>query len=971
MSLKIILTATQRERLLSVDHLSEEDFQSYFSFSDYDLEVINQHRGNINKLGFALQLCLARYPGCSLANWTNNSTRLTTYIARQLQVDTIDLALYSHRNTRANHFNEILKTFRYQRFDNNDNQSYLMEHMVKLALENDDSTYLMKRTLDYLTQHRIIFPSIATLENIISRCRDIAENTLFSTILSSVSLQQKRQLDDLLQTFEDSKKTNLAWLKDIPGKPNPESFMSICKKIDTITKLNLSSISVTTIHRNRFLQLARLGGNYDAYDFSRFEDEKKYALLIAFLVDHHQYLIDQLIEINDRILAAIKRKGTHASQEQLKEKGKLATEKLERYISLIDILHFAKDNDSNPFDEIERVIPWDDLLQDGEETKQLTGNKSHGYLEMVRNKATYLRKYTPMLLKTLTFKANASAKPVLKALTQLKVLHNDGKRKLPPDTSTEFVNKKWMRLVRPEEGKIDRSFYELVAFTELKNNIRSGNISVNGSLSHRDMDDYLLQATSCFGSLTIPDTFEEYLASKEALLDKQLHFYSEYNKKSSKKTLKKLKKITPDIAEHYRKKLYAIIPKIRLSDLLIEVDSWTNFSQEFIHDSTGKPPNEQEKKIVFATLLGLGMNIGLEKMAQSTPGITYPQLANTKQWRFYKEALTRSQSILVNYQLDLPIADFWGEGKRSASDGMRVPVGVAALESDINPHYRSLEKGATMIRAVNDRNTAHHIEVVSTNTREATHTLDGLLYHETDLEIEEHFTDTNGYTDQVFGMTSLLGFKFEPRIRNIKKSQLFSIKSPSEYPSLTESISGKINVKVIKEHYEEVKRIAYSIQKGKVSSSLILGKLGSYARKNKVALALREMGRIEKSIFMISYMTDDKLRRKITRGLNKTEAINALARELFFGQRGKFMERDIRRQLQSASALNVLINAISIWNAVYLQVAYDHLVKIDSEVTKYMEHISPINWQHITFLGEYKFDMLSIPKRLRALNIQS
>lgn len=54
MGLKIILIAAQRERLLSVEHLSEEDFQAYFSFSDSDLEIINQHRGNINKLGFAI-----------------------------------------------------------------------------------------------------------------------------------------------------------------------------------------------------------------------------------------------------------------------------------------------------------------------------------------------------------------------------------------------------------------------------------------------------------------------------------------------------------------------------------------------------------------------------------------------------------------------------------------------------------------------------------------------------------------------------------------------------------------------------------------------------------------------------------------------------------------------------------------------------------------------------------------------------
>ncbi|WP_155520268.1 Tn3 family transposase, partial [Carnobacterium maltaromaticum] len=61
---------------------------------------------------------------------------------------------------------------------------------------------------------------------------------------------------------------------------------------------------------------------------------------------------------------------------------------------------------------------------------------------------------------------------------------------------------------------------------------------------------------------------------------------------------------------------------------------------------------------------------------------------------------------------------------------------------------------------------------------------------------------------------------------------------------------------------------------------------------------------------------------------------------------------------------------ISIWNAVYLQEAYDYLVKTDPEVTNYMSHISPINWEHITFLGEYKFDLLSIPKRLRKLNIE-
>ena len=231
MAMKRILTTSQREQLLSVDHLSEEDFKAYFSFSDYDLEVINQHRGKVNKLGFAIQLCLARYPGCSLSNWPIKSTRLTSYVSRQLHLDAIDLNSYDHRNTRANHFNEILEVFNYHRFGSANTQKQLIEYLIELALENDDSIYLMKKTIDFLTRKRIIFPSIATLEDIISRCRDKAENNLFSILLCSLTDIQIEKLESLFQIYEETKITKLAWLKDIPGKANPESFMSICKKV--------------------------------------------------------------------------------------------------------------------------------------------------------------------------------------------------------------------------------------------------------------------------------------------------------------------------------------------------------------------------------------------------------------------------------------------------------------------------------------------------------------------------------------------------------------------------------------------------------------------------------------------------------------------------------------------------------------------------------------------------------------------
>lgn len=85
------------------------------------------------------------------------------------------------------------------------------------------------------------------------------------------------------------------------------------------------------------------------------------------------------------------------------------------------------------------------------------------------------------------------------------------------------------------------------------------------------------------------------------------------------------------------------------------------------------------------------------------------------------------------------------------------------------------------------------------------------------------------------------------------------------------------------------------------------------------------------------YATDNVLRRRILVGLNKGEAMNGLARAVFFGKQGELRERDLQDQLQRASALNILINAISIWNTVYLEKAVEYQKKykgIDENLLK-------------------------------------
>lgn len=145
---------------------------------------------------------------------------------------------------------------------------------------------------------------------------------------------------------------------------------------------------------------------------------------------------------------------------------------------------------------------------------------------------------------------------------------------------------------------------------------------------------------------------------------------------------------------------------------------------------------------------------------------------------------------------------------------MRVPIGVNALNSVHNPHYGS-GKGATIYRWVSDQFSSFYAQVVNTNTRDAIHFVDGLLHHETDLEIQEHYTDTAGYSDQIFGLCHLLGFRFAPRLRDLSDLDLFTFNQPSEFPKIEKLLKSKINKKLIQENFDDVLRLAHSIRKVK------------------------------------------------------------------------------------------------------------------------------------------------------------
>ncbi|MBU3201133.1 transposase [Clostridium estertheticum] len=127
-------------------------------------------------------------------------------------------------------------------------------------------------------------------------------------------------------------------------------------------------------------------------------------------------------------------------------------------------------------------------------------------------------------------------------------------------------------------------------------------------------------------------------------------------------------------------------------------------------------------------------------------------------------------------------------------------------------------------------------------------------------------------------------------------------------------------------------------------------KIGSYARQNSLAKALSELGKIEKTIFILDYLSDEDFRRKIQIRLNKGEAMCALARAIFFGKYGMLHEKDIQGQLQRATALSIIINAITLWNTIYLPKVVEKLKEKEDVNEDFLKHVSPLGWEHIILL---------------------
>lgn len=162
----------------------------------------------------------------------------------------------------------------------------------------------------------------------------------------------------------------------------------------------------------------------------------------------------------------------------------------------------------------------------------------------------------------------------------------------------------------------------------------------------------------------------------------------------------------------------------------------------------------------------------------------------------------------------------------------------------------------------------------------------------------------------------------------------------------------------IAESWDDLLRLAGSLKLGRVSATGIMRTLQIGDRSTRIAQALAEFGRIEKTLHILNYIDDENFRRSILTQLNRGEGRHSLARMIFHGKRGELRQRYREGQEDQLGALGLVLNIIVLWNTIYIdailaQLRFEGYPVKDEDVAR----LSPLVYEHINMMGRYSFSV--------------
>lgn len=919
----------------------------FFALSGEEKNNIREKRAPHNQIIYAILLkyfeCERRFPDPLIENFDFAHKILT----EQLEIPFEKLIWPSERTVKR--FRANIRNFLGYREITHQDKIDLSYWLSKYVLPHaPDEDALLEATEFFCENNKIEVFANYEMERFLTKESNAFEQKTLNKIFKSISSETKKILDQILEEQTDSSdsiqtdnKFILSDLKKNTSHLKKDSIVYEIAKHEFLKNICMSEILSDT-HSRKFLL------KYVGYVKTRFPsdlkiqpDELRYSQLAIFCDVKRQESADIMVDILLKTLHKIRKKAQkHVEQYALSEIKK-ARGKFDTLLTLAETLKdYPKGIIENTVYPRVSTTELDNIIAD-------LHHRQKWFQNQVRVKALSLynyghRKTLKDLLKILTFETDRKdLHNLLLAIEWIKT--DEGKRDVNNLPYLDTILRSWGSLVKKEEfGKedisLDLNAYELAVLEHFSQELSVKNIWVKGAYKYqnptKDMPtDFEEKKAYYFELLNTPKNPDDFIASMKKELEENLILLNENLPNNEKVTFVKRKngaiKLSPSDPQELSINLASLHqeinqhwPNVPLIDLLKEVDFRVGFTNNFtgLGAHSTIPKVKLQKRLLFC-IYGLGSNIGLKRLATSSTGETYSDLRYTKNRYLSPDHIRSAIRDIVNALLKIRDPEIWLDNNVGcACDSKRINVWLQNLFGGWHGRYR--EHGVMIYTHIDKKSAPIYMQITRPGDSEVGSMLTGCLHHDTEMDMNEIHTDTHGQSSIGFAFSRLLNFDLLPRIKGINKQKLFV---PSR--SFKEMLSNlqlalandPINWKKIEDNYEEVVKHTVALRTRTVEADVLLKRLSADNGKNPVYQALLEIGKVERTIFLCRYLSDENLRIQINEALNVVERFNGIMSFVFNGKQGIISTNDTQDQEIIILCLHLIMVCITYVNTLMIQ----------------------------------------------------
>ncbi|MBL4761319.1 MAG: Tn3 family transposase [Gammaproteobacteria bacterium] len=990
-----ILNYKERKLFDSVPIFGAHERQLYFSIDTKTRRRLGQLKTPVSRVGYLLQLGYFKSMG-KFYHGADFKKRDINFVKRSLGIKGTK-NIFSKNYSKTTHYEhqvKILKQLNWSPIGEH-SRKLLQAHARQYAELQRKPRLTLRHLIDSCWKHQIVIPSYSDLATLVSEAYNQYENTLLIKLESVLLPSETMLLDELLE-HDSAEKHPMTLLKSINQSMKPRDINASVSTFNRVSpyfygfesvlnKLELTDSATQYFSRcvtkSRPSQLRNLSNRVNSYLhlISYFRDQvysRQDAFSRIFLKAVNQSLNNSRKQLYENDIKT--RKDRNKAIKELSISNKGARELID------DLILVRKTPDMVPnekyykienlLDDYEDKSSGDDmgLLKRLEEQLLREANDDNFY-DIMAKLSRKLQLRVSSILKVLVFNEENEKPELFDALTYYQLYDGEIKE----DAPTSFLTPTEYGFVTAND-KFSVSLYKYLLFVHIADAIKSGAFNLAHSYAYRSIQDYLISKTEWrtnrekliqLAGLSEFQDIDAVLTELKCDLDEK---YSAINKDY-------LSKNNPYLSLSGDGRIQISTPKtdydqsgfigrtllqqgfVPIQRILSDINGIYNFDEAFTHYKNKNVKSKPSLATLTAGIIGIGCNIGLDKIVNISHGVNENTLKNTVNWCFDLKNIAEANRILVKAINSQTLSNSFGKSSDmlySSSDGRKIGVAVDSLLASRSYKYFGKDQGVVIYTFIDDRHALYYSTVISASEREAPYVLDGLSHNEVEKPIF-HSVDEHGTSEIVHGATHLFGVSFAPRFKQIGTKRLWGMSSKASFQRKGYPIvpQGTINQKIIKEQWENILRFMATIKLNRAPASYLFNRLNSYARKNPLYKGLQEFGKITKTIYILSYCNDLELRQDVQKNLGRIELSNKFSHAVFFDNDQEFQVGSPEEQEIAVGVHVLLQNCIVLWNCLSLSEIIIN-TKDDDDREELIESIlkgSLTSWRHVNMRGSYDF----------------